>query len=124
MPTRTTPLALLALLAASVAVVASGSTERKGQDADAALARGEALFQSVCSGYCHPTEPGTPGDAPDLFDCEWVHGDADADLLRVLREGVPDTLMVGFDGKIPDDDLSAVVGYVRAASRCDEGREP
>ena len=83
----------------------------------AALARGKALFGGTCTGYCHSTEPGGKG-APDLFDCEWLHGGSDAEIFRTLTSGVPDTRMVSFAGKLPDDDLWKIIAYLRSASRC------
>ena len=38
--------------------------------------RGRAIFVGTCAAYCHHTTPG-PGDAPYLFDCDWLHGGSD-----------------------------------------------
>ena len=86
---------------------------------------GVELFESVCGGYCHAIEEGESTDAPDLFDCEWWHGDTDADLFRVIRDGVPTTRMQSFGGQFPDDDLWRLIAAIRAGSRCKEdGRQP
>ncbi len=90
-------------------------------DADA-IAEGEALFQAVCTGYCHVV-PDSQRDAkcPDLFDCEWKNGSSDAEMFQVLLDGVPNTEMVPFRGQLPDDLLWQIVAYVKSASRCEEG---
>ena len=74
------------------------------------------MFRAVCTGYCHSTTAGVTKDAPNLFDCDWDHGSRDADLFRVITEGVPDTEMLPFDGKIPEDTIWQVIAYVRSNS--------
>jgi mono/diheme cytochrome c family protein len=79
--------------------------------------RGRGLFVGTCAAYCHHMTPG-PGDAPYLFDCDWLHGGGDADLFRTITKGVPDTRMVAFGGAIPDADVWRIVAYVKSASTC------
>ncbi len=81
-----------------------------------AITAGRRMFRAVCTGYCHSTTPGVTKDAPNLFDCNWTHGSEDADLFRVIRQGVPDTEMLPFGGKIPDDTIWQVIAYVRSNS--------
>ena len=50
-----------------------------------AITEGRELMGTVCGGYCHATVEGETTDAPDLFDCEWWHGDTDGDLFGVIR---------------------------------------
>ena len=82
----------------------------------AAITAGRRMFRAVCTGYCHSTTPGVTKDAPNLFDCDSDHGDADADLYRVITQGVPDTEMLPFEGKIPEDTIWQVIAYVRSNS--------
>lgn len=82
----------------------------------AAITDGRRMFRAVCTGYCHSTTPGVTKDAPNLFDCDWDHGDADADLYRVITRGVPDTEMLPFEGKIPEDTIWKVIAYMRSNS--------
>jgi mono/diheme cytochrome c family protein len=82
----------------------------------AAITAGRRMFRAVCTGYCHSTTAGVTKDAPNLFDCDWDHGNEDADLYRVITEGVPDTEMLPFDGKIPEDTIWQVIAYVRSNS--------
>ena len=85
-----------------------------------AVARGRGLFRAVCTGYCHTTRP-ADRVAPDLFDCSWARGDSDPEIFRTIRDGVADTQMLGFGGKLPEEDLWKIVAYLRAESKCGGG---
>ncbi len=55
---------------------------------------------------------------PDLTDDQWDHGSTDGDIFAVIKRGLPPTMMAGFDGRIPDDDIWSIVNYLRTlASR-------
>ncbi len=96
--------------------VAAASPAAVWLDDPEAITAGRRMFRAVCTGYCHSTTPGVTKDAPNLFDCDWDHGSADADLYRVITQGVPDTEMLPFDGKIPEDTIWKVIAYVRSSS--------
>ena len=88
----------------------------------AAIAEGEMLFEAVCAGYCHvKAGADRDGKCPNLFDCEWKNGKGtDAEMFKVVSDGVPKTEMVGFAGQLPDDMLWQILAYVRSASQCTE----
>jgi mono/diheme cytochrome c family protein len=50
---------------------------------------------------------------PDLTDDQWDHGASDGDIFAVTKRGLPPTMMAGFDGRIPDDDIWSIVNYLR-----------
>lgn len=85
----------------------------------AAIARGRRLFVGTCGAYCHGLQPGHR-DAPFLFDCEWKYGERDEDIFRVIQEGVAETRMPSFGGKMPegDEDIWKLVAYLRTKSTC------
>ncbi len=87
----------------------------------AAIAEGEMLFEAVCAGYCHvKADADRDGKCPNLFDCDWVNGSGtDAEMFKVVSDGVPKTEMVGFAGQLPDDMIWQILAYVRAASKCE-----
>ena len=89
----------------------------------AAIAEGEMLFEAVCAGYCHvKADADRDGKCPNLFDCDWVNGSGtDAEMFKVVSDGVPKTEMVGFAGQLPDDMIWQILAYVRAASKCESG---
>ena len=115
----------------SLLFVAVAAGRANGNDAAAAAAdpvpalmkspadveRGRALFVGTCGAYCHHMTPG-PGDAPYLFDCDWLHGGSDPEIFHTITTGVPDTRMVAFGGAIPDADVWRIVAYLKSASVC------
>ena len=92
------------------------STVVEGFMADAAaVARGDALFEGSCAGFCHTQEP-TDTDALFLFDCDWKHGGTDQEIFDIVTIGVPNTRMVGFGSNFPegDDDLWKIIAFLRS----------
>ncbi len=85
----------------------------------AVIARGKALFTGTCGAYCHKMTPSNT-DALFLFDCDWKHGATDADIFKVINEGVPGSRMIAFGGAFPegDNDTRAIIAYLRSASKC------
>ena len=50
----------------------------------------------------------------DLVDDEWDHGDTDAAIFKVIREGVPPKYdMDAWEGRITDDDIWNVINFLR-----------
>jgi mono/diheme cytochrome c family protein len=49
---------------------------------------------------------------PDLTDEQWDHGSSDPEVFAVIKRGVPPTMMPGFDGRVPDDDIRNIVNYL------------
>lgn len=113
--------ARLAALLATVGVLGAAQAPENPLAGDAAaITAGRDLMGAVCGGYCHSTTETEANEAPDLFDCEWWHGDTDGDIFGVVRDGVPDTRMQGFGGMLADDDIWRLVAAIRADSRCDD----
>jgi mono/diheme cytochrome c family protein len=79
------------------------------------LRRGEAVFTGTCGGYCH-LEGTENGDVPNLFDCQWRHGGSNREVFTTIANGLPDTPMVGFGGKLPegDDDIWKIVAFLKS----------
>ncbi len=89
----------------------------------AAIATGKSLFEAACTGYCHTTVNSTrAGRCPNLFDCEWKHGGTEGDIFHTITTGVPNTEMVGFKGRLPDEIVWKIVAYLRSDSQCKEGQ--
>ena len=51
---------------------------------------------------------------PDLTDDQWDHGSSDGAIFSVIKRGLPPSMMAGFDGRIPDDDIWRLVNYLRS----------
>lgn len=113
--------AIITAGAALPAAAAPGATPSPFQS-PADIARGKALFTGTCGAYCH--RPSTPAareaasDAPSLFDCDWKHGGADAQIFQTITKGVEGTRMVAFGGALPDDDIWRIIAYLRSGSQC------
>jgi mono/diheme cytochrome c family protein len=88
----------------------------------AAVKRGKRVFAGTCGAYCHKLIPGSVDDIPYLFDCRWKHGASDQEIFQTIRDGVPDTQMVGFGGALPDgdDDIWKIIAYLRSTAKCGE----
>jgi len=113
------------LLAFDPSARAEGSTDEKNPFANdtAAIAFGKTLYEATCTGYCHTTATAhRVGRCPNLFDCEWKHGGTDEEIHHTMSEGVPNTEMVGFKGRLPDEMLWKITAYLRSASQCKENQ--
>lgn len=82
-------------------------SERNAYD----LAEGKRLFESWnCSG-CH--SHGGGGMGPPLMDSEWIYGSDPENIVATIVEGRPNG-MPSFRGRITDQQLWRLTGYVRA----------
>jgi putative heme-binding domain-containing protein len=81
----------------------------------AALAEGQALFRGICSG-CHGGA-GRGGKGPDLTDQRWIHGSTDADIERVIKNGVPGTTMKKLGESLKDHQIRSCIAYIRSLAR-------
>ena len=76
------------------------------------VALGERIFAKSCAiGYCHGSG-GAAGRAPRIqgrsFTSEY--------LLKVTREGIPGTAMPGWQGRLSEEEIRAVVAYMLSIS--------
>lgn len=93
----------------------------------ASIAAGKAAYDTACAA-CHGDraqgairakltlsiiEEQNGRQAPDLTDAVWDHGSSDGEIFAVLKRGLPPTMMPGFGGVIPDEDLWSIVNYLR-----------
>jgi putative heme-binding domain-containing protein len=78
----------------------------------AALAEGKALFRGLCSG-CHGGA-GRGGKGPNLTDTRWIHGSTDADIRRVIENGVPRTTMKKLGESLKEEQIAHIIAYIRS----------
>jgi putative heme-binding domain-containing protein len=90
-------------------------TKELSPEEKAALAEGQALFRGLCSG-CHGGL-GRGGKGPDLTDNRWLHGDKDADIARVIQNGVPGTTMKKLGESLKEQQIARIISYVRSLAR-------
>ena len=91
----------------------------------AALAKGKAIYESVC-GICHGADGlGKPGQAPALAGSEWVTTKGFNRLAHIPLAGLNGPLqvagkdwnlaMAAMGAALPDDGLAAVLTYIRSS---------
>jgi mono/diheme cytochrome c family protein len=88
------------------------------------LARGKAVFESICA-LCHNVNgTGNPGQAPSFVGSEWVLGTANR-MIRIPQNGLAGPIplkgetwnlqpaMPAMGNALSDEDLAAVLSYIR-----------
>ena len=72
---------------------------------------GAFYFRLMCWG-CHAGE--TRGEAaPDLFKPQWLYGWTDDGIFQTIFNGLPGTRMQKFGGKLSNEAINMIVGYIR-----------
>ena len=114
--------------APSVAAAPTTAVGNPVPSTPASIASGKRVYDGSCAA-CHGSRAegavraGTPlsiieeqrgRQPPDLTDEQWDHGSTDAEIFRVIKRGVPPTMMPGFDGRIPDQEIWSIVHYLRS----------
>lgn len=74
---------------------------------------GQALYQSNCAG-CHGLDGRGGEHAPDIATRPGIRQLTDADLLRIIRSGIPGASMPAFRLKFSDEQSAAVARYLRS----------
>ena len=95
----------------------------------ASITAGAAAYKKYCA-FCHGVTgkgdgPLAPKDAPpaDLTDAKWDHGSTDAEISTFIANGGgPNSKMVAFKGKMPDQDLWHIVNFIRSLGPKDAKR--
>jgi mono/diheme cytochrome c family protein len=94
----------------------------------ASIAAGKRAYDATCAACHGPLAQGAVKagmtisiieeqrgkQPPDLTDDQSDHGSSDGDVFAVIKRGLPPTMMAGFDGRIPDDDIWSIVNYLRS----------
>lgn len=72
---------------------------------------GAFYFRLMCWN-CHAQQT-RGGNAPDLFKPQWLYGWTDDGIFQTVFNGLPGTQMQKFGGKLSDEAIDMIVGYVR-----------
>ena len=83
----------------------------RDDDSDEDVIDGAFYFRLMCWG-CHAGET-RGGEAPDLFKPQWLYGWTDDGIFQTIFNGLPGTPMQKFGGKLSDEAIQMIVGYVR-----------
>ncbi len=76
---------------------------------------GAALYKQKCS-MCHGAE-GKGFSAlktPDFTDPKWQEGITDKEIVEIIKNGKKGTPMPAFGEKLKDDEIQALVAYIRS----------
>lgn len=98
---------LLSIGACDVPNAASGEADSPLAD----IVSGQKTYDALCAS-CHGSGP-DGGLAPSLFDNVWVHGAADEDVLKTIKDGLPEAGMPGFGDTLSDADRAALLAYIK-----------
>lgn len=87
----------------------------------ASITAGAAAYKKYCA-FCHGVTgkgdgPLAPKDTKpaDLTDATWDHGSTDGEIFTLIQNGGgPNSKMIGFKGKLPDQDMWHIVNYLRS----------
>jgi cytochrome c oxidase cbb3-type subunit 3 len=77
------------------------------------LSQGKKLYSWFNCVGCHGNGGG--GSGPPLMDDIWIYGGGIENIVATIREGRPNG-MPSFRGKIPDDQIWQIAGYIRSMS--------
>ena len=87
---------------------------KRAYDANCAACHGNLAQGAVKAGMTISIIEEQRGKQPsDLTDDQWDHGSSDGEIFAVIKRGLPPTMMAGFDGRIPDEDIWSIVNYLR-----------
>jgi cytochrome c oxidase cbb3-type subunit 3 len=76
---------------------------------------GEAIYKNNCM-MCHGADgKGFPAlKTPDFTDPKWQSSTKDKEIREVIKNGKKGTAMVAFGNKLNDQEISAVIAYIRS----------
>jgi len=81
-------------------------------------ADGGTIFKKNCA-ICHGTDgKGIPTfKTPNFIDPKWQASTKDKEMREVIKNGKKGTLMQGFAGQLNDQEISAVIAYIRSLKK-------
>ncbi len=73
----------------------------------------EELYVQNCQ-MCHMPDGNAAIKQMNFTDGEWIHGTTIKQMVKVVTDGVPATAMMPFKDRLSDQEILALVKYVRA----------
>lgn len=85
---------------------------------------GASIYKSKCA-FCHGDNGDGQGPSGkflkpppgDFTDSQWIHGGEMEDIVKVIREGVDGTAMVGFASALTEEEIEAIAAFVQQFSK-------
>ena len=63
---------------------------------------------------CHMPDGNAAIKQMNFADGEWIHGTTPKQMAKVIADGVPATAMMSFKDRLSDQEIAALVKFVRA----------
>ncbi len=74
------------------------------------------LYASNCQA-CHGVDGKSPMKEMAFVGREWKHGSKTADMIKIITNGVPGTVMMPFKGRLTETQIRDLARYVRALDK-------
>ena len=97
-----------------IALLAAAPAAQQSKPAETAVSEEtKALYVRLCQA-CHGPEGKSPLKEMSFVHREWKHGTETSDMVEVISEGVPGTLMVSFRRQLTEAQILDLARYVRS----------
>ncbi len=108
------------VFAAEAEGIALVSQDNPIEATEESVSAGRQIYGRFCRS-CHGVRAdgrgmaAPPGSRPaNLVDDAWDHGSSNAEIFKLIKEGVPPKYdMDAWDGRVSDDDIWNVINYLR-----------
>ena len=74
------------------------------------------LYASNCQA-CHGPDGKSPMPEMAFVGRAWKHGTKTADMIKVITNGVPGTVMMPFKGRLTEEQIKDLAAYVRSLDK-------
>lgn len=73
--------------------------------------KGESIYMMYCVG-CHAAQLEGTASAPSLLKQVWKNGTGREAIFKAIRDGFPNTIMIGWRSVLTDKDLDLITDFV------------
>ena len=112
---RMRSIVLVAAIVASVSGYAAAGPPPPVQATKATEAT-KKLYASNCQA-CHGPDGKSPMPEMAFVGREWKHGTKTSDMIKVITNGVPGTVMMPFKGRLTEQQIRDLAAYVRSLDK-------
>jgi cytochrome c oxidase cbb3-type subunit 3 len=81
------------------------------------------IYKTKCQA-CHMPDGNAPLVPMNLSDPTWTHGSRQADVVKVITEGVPSTAMLAFNTQLTPAQIADLATYVRSFDKTLKAAKP
>jgi mono/diheme cytochrome c family protein len=114
---RTLP-AVLSCLGLGLAALATAA-DPPGKPSEATL----EIYKTKCQA-CHMPDGNAPLEPMNLADPKWTHGSKQADVIKVISEGIPPSAMLAFNTQLTPAEIADLATYVRSFDKTLKSGKP